>query len=155
MKFSIKLQTNFWNATPIIDIIVNNEQVLSLNDFETDKEKIINFETDISNKNNELIIQRKGKKLKDTIVSNGEIIKDSVVDVNDIIIDKINIKPLLTKANFYPEYPEPWLSEQKQSNKTPPEYYSFTTKLHHNGQWKLNFSNPVHIWFFQNINVQI
>ena len=90
MKFIIKLQTNFWNATPIVDIILNNEQVLSLNDFETDKEKIISFEKDIHDKKNELIIQRKGKTLKDTVVSNGEIIKDSVVDVKDIVIDKIN-----------------------------------------------------------------
>ena len=86
---------------------------------------------------------------------NGEIIEDSVVDVQDIIIDKINIKPLLTKAYFYPEYPEPWLSEQKQSNNNPPEYYGFTTKLHHNGQWRLQFESPLHVWFFQNLNISI
>ena len=155
MKFTIKLQANFWNTTPIIDIILNNEQIVSLNDFETDKEKVISFEKDIYDKKNELIIQRKGKTLRDTVVSNGEIIKDSVVDVQDILIDKINIKPLLTKAYFYPEYPEPWLSEQKQSNNNPPEYYGFTTKLHHNGQWRLQFESPLHVWFFQNLNISI
>ena len=155
MKFTIKLLANFWNESPIINIYLNKEQILQINNFESKKETLISFEKDINDHKNELTIQREGKTLEDTVVTNGNIEKDSIVHVQEITMDKINIKPLLTKALFYPVYPEPWFTEQKQMNKTPPKSYSYTTSLHHNGNWKLQFEVPIHIWFFQNLNVSI
>ena len=155
MKFTIKLLANFCNESQIINIYLNKEQILQINNFESKKETLISFEKDINDHKNELTIQREGKTLEDTVVTNGNIEKDSIVHVQAITMDKINIKPLLTKALFYPVYPEPWFTEQKQMNKTPPKSYGHTTSLHHNGDWKLQFEVPIHIWFFQNLNVSI
>ena len=56
---------------------------------------------------------------------------------------------LLDKANYFPEYPEPWYSEQKEKGETPPVSYKHCQTLHHNGEWKLDFESPVHYWFFE------
>ena len=116
MKFTIKLLANFWNESPIINIYLNKEQILQINNFESKKETLISFEKDINDHKNELTIQREGKTLEDTVVENGNIKKDSIIHIQEITMDKINIKPLLTKALFYPVYPEPWLTEQKAIN---------------------------------------
>lgn len=155
MKTIITLQTNFWNTSPSVDLLLNNKIVKQINEFESDKEKIVSFEEKNTELKNELTIRRKGKLLSDTIVSNGNIVKDSLVTVKDIVIDKISIKPLLHKAIFFPKYPEPWYTQQKQMKNMPPDSYSYTDILHHNGEWKLQFELPIHIWFFQNINVSI
>tara|TARA_B110000977_G_C10936073_1_gene439048 strand:+ start:379 stop:846 length:468 start_codon:yes stop_codon:yes gene_type:complete len=155
MFFTITLQTNFWNQSPITDISLNKQSILQISNFESNKEKTISFEHNVVEQKNELVIERKGKTIHDTAVSSGKITMDSVVNIRDITMDKISVKPLLTMASFYPQYPEPWYTEQKQMDKTPPESYSYTTALHHNGQWRLQFEVPIHVWFFQNINVSI
>ena len=89
------------------------------------------------------------------MLNDSKIIKDSTINIEDVVIDNISIEPLLDKAFFYPQYPEPWLSQQKQIGKDPPIKYDYCRILHHNGEWKLNFTSPIHVWFFQNITLEI
>ena len=93
--------------------------------------------------------------MKDTVLEDSKKIKDSTNDIVDIVIDNISIEPLLGKATFFPQYPEPWLSQQKQIGKEPAIKYNYCRILHHNGEWKLNFTSTIHVWFFQNISLEI
>ena len=155
MKFDIQLQANFWNRSPSIVVKLNNKIIETFDKF-VDKQKTnISFDAELDDGDHQLVIERINKTTKDTVIEDSKIVKDSTVEIIDVIIDKISIDPLLDHANFFPEYPEPWLSQQKQAGNEPPVSYNYCRTLHHNGQWKLNFSNPVHIWFFQNINIQI
>jgi len=155
MKFDISLQANFWNESPVVLIKLNNKIIKNITNF-VDKQKTnISFDVDIDEGEHQLVIERQNKTVEDTVLENLEIIKDSIIDIVDVVIDKISVGTLLDQATFFPKYPEPWISQQKQLGKELPESYNYCRTLHHNGEWKLNFANPVHIWFFQNINVSI
>ena len=155
MKIDLTLQANFWNRSPSIIVKLDNKIIKEFNNFVAKQKTNITFDAELEDGEHQLVIQRLNKSLKETVVKDSKILKDSTVDIIDIVIDNISIDPLLDIAKFFPEYPEPWLSQQKQIGKEPPASYNYCRTLHHNGEWKLDFENPVHIWFFQNINVQI
>lgn len=155
MKFDIHLKANFWNRSPSIIIKLDDNPLETVNYFVNNEKTITTFDAECEEGQHQLIIERVNKSTKDTVVQGSKILKDSTVDIIDVVIDNISVNPLLDHANFFPEYLEPWFSQQKLIGKEPPESYNYCRTLHHNGQWKLDFENPVHIWFFQNINVQI
>ena len=155
MKIDLHLQANFWRNSPSILIKLDNKIIENITNFVDNQRTTITFDAELDDGEHQLIIERQNKTTKDTLLKNSKIIKDSTINIVDIVIDKISIEPLLDLANFFPKYPEPWLSQQKQIEKEPPASYNYCRTLHHNGEWKLDFANPVHIWFFQNINVQI
>jgi hypothetical protein len=155
MRFNVLLQAKFWNTSPHIKIRLNKKTVENVNNFVNAKETGISFDVDLEEGEHQLVIERLNKSTNDTIVKDSKILKDSTVDIIDVEIDNISIEPLLDHANCYPRYPEPWLSQQIQSGKRPPVSFNYCRTLHHNCEWKLDFATPVHVWFFQNINMQI
>jgi|TARA_R110000796_G_scaffold42596_1_gene105203 hypothetical protein len=155
MKIDLHLQANFWRNSPSILIKLDNKIIKNITNFVDKQRTTIPFDAELDDGEHQLIIERQNKTTKDTLLKNSKIIKDSTINILDIVIDEISIEPLLDHANFFPKYAEPWLSQQKQIGKEPPASYNYCRTLHHNGEWKLDFANPVHIWFFQNINVQI
>jgi len=155
IKFDLHLQANFWRHSPNLVIKLNDKIVERINNFVNRQKTHISFDADLDDGEHQLTIERVNKAITDTVVKDSKIVKDSTVDIIDVVIDKISIDTLLDKANFFPKYPEPWFSQQKQIGKEPSASYNYCRTLHHNGEWKLDFANPVHIWFFQNINVQI
>jgi len=155
MKIDLHLQANFWRNSPSILIKLDNKIIKNITNFVDKQRTTIPFDAELDDGEHQLIIERQNKTTKDTLLKNSKIIKDSTINILDIVIDEISIEPLLDHANFFPKYAEPWLSQQKQIGKEPPASYNYCRTLHHNGEWKLDFAKPVHIWFFQNINVQI
>ena len=155
MKFNLCLQAKFWNTSPSITIQLDNESLFTVNDFTDNDKRNIELDVDIEQGQHQFIIKRTNKTTSDTVVDGSSIIKDSTVDILDLVVDRLSIEPLLDKARFYPQYPEPWSSQQRASGKQLPTWYDYCRTLHHNGEWKLDFTTPIHIWFFQNINVQI
>ena len=155
MKIDLHLQANFWRNSPSILIKLDNKIIKNITNFVDKQRTTVPFDAELDDGDHQLIIERQNKTTKDTLLKNSKIIKDSTINILDIVIDEISIEPLLDHANFFPKYAEPWLSQQKQIGKEPPASYNYCRTLHHNGEWKLDFANPVHIWFFQNINVQI
>jgi len=155
MKIDLHLQANFWRNSPSILIKLDNKIIKNITNFVDKQRTTVPFDAELDDGEHQLIIERQNKTTKDTLLKNSKIIKDSTINILDIVIDEISIEPLLDHANFFPKYAEPWLSQQKQIGKEPPASYNYCRTLHHNGEWKLDFAKPVHIWFFQNINVQI
>ena len=138
-----------------MNIKLDNKNLQTIDNFINGEKKDIEFDVELNEGEHQLSIERTNKSTKDTVVSGSKIIKDSTIDILDLVIDRISVEPLLDKAKFFPQYPEPWLSQQKEAGKAPPTSYDYCRTLHHNGEWRLNFTSPVHIWFFQNIDVQI
>lgn len=155
MKIDLTLQANFWNRSPSIIVKLDNKIIKEFNNFVAKQKTDITFDAELEDGEHQLVIERVNKTTKDTIIEDNKIVKDSTVEIIDVVIDKISIEPLLDKAFFYPQYPEPWLSQQKQAGKEPPIKYDYCRILHHNGEWKLNFTSPIHVWFFQNITLEI
>tara|TARA_B100001094_G_C18156171_1_gene786584 strand:- start:1576 stop:2043 length:468 start_codon:yes stop_codon:yes gene_type:complete len=155
MKFDLTLQANFWNTSPSILVKLDNKIIKEFNSFVDKQKTTISVEVNAEDSEHQLVIERQNKSIKDTVLNDSKIIKDSTINIEDVVIDNISIEPLLDKAFFYPQYPEPWLSQQKQIGKDPPIKYDYCRILHHNGEWKLNFTSPIHVWFFQNITLEI
>lgn len=155
MKIDLTLQANFWNRSPSILVKLDNKVIKEFSNFVDNQKTPITFDAELEDGEHQLVIERINKTTKDTIIEDDKIVKDSTVEIIDVVIDKISIEPLLDKAFFYPQYPEPWLSQQKQLGKEPPIKYDYCRTLHHNGEWKLNFTSPIHVWFFQNITLEI
>lgn len=72
--------------------------------------------------------------------------------VLDVEIDGISVRDLVWHTSqFYPEYPEPWATEQKQQGFTL-EYPVFgETIFGHNGTWVFEFSSPFYNFLIQKV----
>lgn len=68
---------------------------------------------------------------------------EQMCKIIDLEIDGASIRDLVYHTSmFFPEYPEPWASEQNQNGK-PLEYPVLgETVFGHNGIWTFNFSTP-------------
>lgn len=85
-----------------------------------------------------------------------------VLDIQ--LLDKTNVDPIqaikiarlsfngiadsrfIWNGIYYPEYPEPWASEQYASGNILPLQLHNTDYLGWNGHWKLEFTSPVFTW---------
>ena len=155
MKFEITLKAEFYNNSPNTLFKVNDAITAEENNFIDGKEKIIIFEADVRQGKNLLEIERKNKTNDDTLVEDGQIVKDSTVKIIEVLMDRNVVGRagqypfLLDSADYFPEYPEPWYTEQREKGDMPPESYKHCQILNHNGSWKLQFENPVDYWFFE------
>lgn len=155
MRFEITLKAEVHNKSPALVFKVNDKTALEVDDFIDNEKRNITFEAQVNKGKNQLVITRQNKTNEDTLVEHGKVVKDSTVKVLEVLMDQYvvgrsGVHPfLLDSANFFPEYPEPWFTEQKQKGDTPPISYNHCQTLHHNGDWKLDFEDPVGFWFFE------
>lgn len=75
--------------------------------------------------------------------------------VTDVKIDNISVRDLVYHTGlFYPEYPEPWATEQKESG-IKLEYPVFgETIFGHNGIWCFEFSSPFYQYLINKVKGQ-
>ena len=155
MRFEITLKSEVHINSPDLIFKVNDNIALKVNDFVDNEVRTVIFEANVNKGKNQLVITRQNKTNDDTLVEDGKVVKDTTVKVLEVLMDRYvvgrtGVHPfLLDSANFFPQYPEPWLTEQKQKGKTPPISYNHCQILHHNGDWKLDFEDPVGFWFFE------
>lgn len=150
-KLLLKLKPEFWDIPPFVEIEIDGV-LQSAIDLKVSNE-IIEYKYQLNNdQSHQIKIKRFGKLPSDTLVDNNEVIKDQLLHIEDIIIDDVSIKNLLHLGNFYPDYPEPWASEQRKKGIELPEVENYRSTFYHNGIWILDFKLPIHIWFFTNIN---
>ena len=121
MLFDIKLQANFWNESPCILIKVNNKLIVEIKDFIDNQERNIKFDAETNDKN-QLVVKRINKSAKDTVVKNSKVIKDSLITITDITIDKISIKPLLHKGQFFSKISRTMAFPTKRARNSPSNY---------------------------------
>ena len=55
-------------------------------------------------------------------------------------------------GKYYPEYPEPWATEQRQNNFDLPKY-QYADYLGWNGRWHLQFRTPIYSWIHKTLNL--
>jgi hypothetical protein len=53
---------------------------------------------------------------------------------------------------YYPDYPEPWATEQRQQGMELPEY-QYADYLGWNGDWRLPFHTPIYPWIHQTLHL--
>lgn len=148
----VNIKPVFFKRSPIVQLSLNEQQIKV--DFgQSEKVHKFVFDIDITKENHQIKIVRSGKEDIDTLVENGEVVSDQIVHIDSVVVDDVDLSNLLHLGKFYPKYPEPWASEQKAAGVQLPEIETYRQTLYHNGTWRLDFTMPIHIWFFNNINM--
>ena len=70
--------------------------------------------------------------------------------VDSITFNRISDNKFVWAGTFFPNYPEPWASEQKNSLKTQLPAHNY---LGWNGKWVLIFSLPVFTWMHKTLDL--
>ena len=105
------------------------------------KSTCFGIDQEISAGEHSLTIEFTNKKDTDTTPTG-----DKAVIIDRIEFNNINSKRFVWAGVYYPEYPEPWYSEQQAQNQTPEPLLKSHTYMSWNGQWTLTFTAPVFTW---------
>jgi len=141
VKLAVTLRPIWHQDPPQIQIGVdNNLQFVTLEKLTT-----FNFEFDAQKKVN-LQVRFLNKTDQDTIVEQN---LDKAVVVEAVSFFGISDPRFVWAGIYYPEYPEPWASQQLQQGKDLPAQLKSHNYLSWNGTWKLEFTVPVFTWMHQ------
>ena len=154
LKFKLELYATMWDKPPHAEILVDgksyyNSEITSTEDNPT----LIEFGAELEeDKKYDLIINRSGKNVGQTVVNNkGDILKDQMLHIKRIEIDEIDLGALVFTALYTPQYPEPWATQQAEAGKELKEAFTNVTQMGHNGEWKFSFSTPFYMWLLENL----
>jgi len=153
IKFKISLYSQYWDKPAITEVFINDvsktRQEITSNENDP---TIIEFEHKLlDGEGYKLVIKNCNKDPSQTVVEDGKIVKDQLLFIKEIIIDEIDIGGLIYEGKYYPEYQEPWASEQRAEGKELPEYIKNVTTMGHNGRWELEFTSPFYMWLLENL----
>jgi len=154
IKFRIELFGEYWDKPPVAEITINDTVVSNKQEIIGTEENPTIFEfqhTLLDKENYKFTIKNCGKDSSQTIVEDGRIVKDQLLIIKSVNIDEIDLGGLIYEAKYYPEYPEPWASEQRSAGKDLPEYVKNVTSMGHNGRWEIEFTSPFYMWLLENL----
>ena len=151
--FNIALYSTYWDNPPIAEVFLNDESFFKGEITNNEKDPhVITFKKElIDEQTYKVTIKLIDKKDNQTIVENGKIIKDQLLSIKFINIDEIDLGGLIYEGKYYPDYPEPWASQQRQEGKNLPEFLTNVTTMGHNGRWELAFKTPFYLWLLENL----
>ena len=105
------------------------------------------FEFDfLAETNSELTVELLNKTDKDTVPDQN---LDKAVVVETISFFDISDPKFVWAGLYYPVYPEPWATEQKNQGVVLEKELKYHNYLSWNGVWKLQFTVPVFTWIHQ------
>lgn len=76
---------------------------------------------------------------------------DQQLILKKVYADNIDLANILNQGKYYPNYPEPWHSQQKEQNNNLPEFYDGALCWGWNGVWKLEYTTPFYTWLLKNV----
>ena len=153
LKFKIQLYAQYWDKPPVAEILIGDQSKFKQEITGTEQNpNLIEFYYDLTEgQEYKFVIHRTNKDNSQTIVENTKIVKDQLLFIKSIEIDEIDLGGLVYEGLYYPEYPEPWASEQKQAGKELPVSIKNVTSMGHNGRWELTFTSPFYMWLLENL----
>ena len=153
-NIQIILEPNYVTNPPKADIYINDIKHAVCKFGATDESIEHNLVLDLQNKNT-IRIHRYGKTNQDTIMVGDELYVDQSLHIRNIIIDRVPLEKILQIGIFYPDYPEPWATQQREQGIELPKSETWRSSIYHNGNCHLDFNMPIHPWFFANLNISI
>ena len=154
LHFKIGLKGSSPLKQPEISIVLGNNELFSgsLNS-PPNQVEYFEFDAEIVEGENTLIIELKNKFSTDTVVGpDNNIVSDMLLTIESIEIDEIDIGSLLwVNSTYYPKYPQDYIDAQnKLGNSLESELKEFVD-LGWNGKWLFPFQSPFYIWLLENI----
>lgn len=77
---------------------------------------------------------------------------DKAVIIKSIVVEGLSTTKI-SQGIYYPEFPEPWATEQRLCGIDLFEKYRTSTYLGWNGKWVFNFSCPIYQWIHSTENL--
>jgi hypothetical protein len=153
LKFKIQLYAQYWDKPPVAEILIGDQSKFKQEITGTEQNpNLIEFYHDLNEgQEYKFVIHRSNKDNSQTVVENDQIVKDQLLFIKSIEIDEIDLGGLVYEGSYYPEYPEPWATEQKQAGKELPIHFKNVTSMGHNGRWELTFTSPFYMWLLENL----
>lgn len=153
LKFKIQLYAQYWDKPPIAEILIGDQSKFKQEITGTEQNpNLVEFLHDLNEgQEYKFIIHRSNKDNSQTMVENDQIVKDQLLFIKSIEIDEIDLGGLIYEGLYYPEYPEPWASQQKESGNALPLSIKNVTSMGHNGRWELTFTSPFYMWLLENL----
>jgi len=153
LKFKIQLYAQYWDKPPIAEILIGDQSKFKQEITGTEQNpNLVEFLHDLNEgQEYKFIIHRTNKDNSQTMVKNDQIVKDQLLFIKSIEIDEIDLGGLIYEGLYYPEYPEPWASQQKESGNALPVSIKNVTSMGHNGRWELTFTSPFYMWLLENL----
>ena len=94
---------------------------------------------------------KEGTHVIQVLRTNHDQITDQLLTLESITADDIDLAKVLSHCKYYPKYPEPWFSEQKEAGVEWPEYFSGSLDWGWNGNWTLVYKAPFYTWLLENV----
>lgn len=142
VHFVLNFSANYTQSSPYFKIEHNNEQIVDVT--AVDDNQTVSFEL-------ELPIDSKESHCLKIIRSGFDSLNEQLLRLDSITADKIDLEKICYQSKFYPEYPEPWASEQKELGVELPEYQIGWTEWGWNGVWLLEFDTPFYTWLLDSV----
>lgn len=139
ITFEITFESVWWKDPPHATIYIDDQKKF---DGDILHNQTVKFSHILDFTNHELIIHRTGKNNQQVRFTEQGVEGQDLI-INCIKIDGVNIRNLIwTDGGYYPDYPEPWASQERNRGVVLEERVSGETHLGHNGMWKLKFASP-------------
>lgn len=142
VNFVLDFSSSYVLTAPIFQIEYNNTNITD--SIQVDDKLQITFDLTLPIDKKENCILK--------IKRNGfDSLNEQLLRLDTISADGINLKKICYRSKFYPEYPEPWASEQKQAGVELPLYQFGWMEWGWNGIWTLEFETPFYTWLLDNV----
>ena len=154
LKIGIELWATMWDKPPQAGLWIDDQNHYNGEIIGTQsKPNIITFEHTFKENTEHCLTIKRGNKLPgQTVVDNdGNVLKDQLLHIKNIEIDDINLGAIVYNGIYYPEYPEPWASQQRSMGVELVESFNNCTSMGFNGDWKLKFTSPFYLWLIDNL----
>ena len=76
---------------------------------------------------------------------------EQLLTLDEIWIDDINVGVLCHQSRYYPVYPEPWISQQRDQGHDWLEFHHGWVTWGWNGRWVLDYETPIYTWMLKNV----
>jgi hypothetical protein len=136
---SIVFESKYTDTAPKVEILLDKQSFY--NEILPNGRCVVDFTVTLdSNTTHKLIVHRTGK-------TPG---MDQTTKIVDVIIDRISVRDIVWhRSLYYPDYPEPWATEQKEAgveleNPVHGEYI-----FGHNGTWEFEFGSLFYQWLLE------
>ena len=141
VDFVLTFSSDFIKTAPEFQI-VHNESTIT-DKLTVDKQLQVDFELFLS-------VNHSEKHCIKIIRTGFDGCNEQLLRLDSIIADSIDLHKMCYSSRFFPEYPEPWASEQKELGNHLPQYQTGWIEWGWNGIWVLEFDTPFYTWLLEN-----
>jgi hypothetical protein len=140
IRFDLELCTQFWRTPPGVDIWIDQHKICSLT---IDRDQHYQFDHLCVFGDHELRLVRHGKSDAETRQDINGHYETQTLSLTSLMIDGIDIKNImLDRCHYYPDYPEPWASQQRSQGHELESVVKGEIIFGHNGIWRFRFRSP-------------